>query len=130
MDQLGRLDLRVLLDLFLYFDRPRVPGGTLIPVAMAVEMGVAVKQNAQLASMWLGLVSIRGVVRDVTTLVSTVVLLPEGWNFFCTISLALLLLLTHVYWMKNCMHYCYVKLFITLLLIGVFLRLLIPACGL
>ena len=102
----------------------------LIPVAMAVEMGVAVKQNAQLASMWLGLVSIRGVVRDVTTLVSTVVLLPEGWNFFCTISLALLLLLTHVYWMKNCMHYCYVKLFITLLLIGVFLRLLIPACGL
>ena len=92
-DQLGRLDLRVPLDLFLYFDRPRVPGGTPIPVVTTVVQGVAVKQSAQLASMWLDLVSIRGVVLDVTTLVSTVVLLPKGWNFVALFLVNMLALL-------------------------------------
>ena len=80
-DQLGRLDLREPLGLFLCFVRPHVPGGTLILVVITV-VEVAVKQDAQLDSMWLDLVSIHGEVMDVTTLASTVALLPKVWNFF------------------------------------------------
>ena len=80
-DQLGRLDLREPLGLFLCFVKTDVSGGTLILVAIAVEMGVAVKQDAQLGSMWLDLVSIHGEVKDVTTLASTAVLFPKVWNF-------------------------------------------------
>ena len=81
-DQLGQLDLREPLGLFLCFVRPHVPGGTLINVVTNVEMGVAVKQDAQLGSMWLDLVSIQWVIMDVTTPASTVALFPRVWNFF------------------------------------------------
>ena len=93
-DQLGRLDLTEPLGLFLCFVRPHVPGITLILVVITV-VEVAVKQDAQLDSMWLDLVSIHGEVMDVTTPASTVVLFPKVWNFFlhyCLIYIMLALL--------------------------------------
>ena len=102
-DQLGQLDLREPLGLLLCFVKTDVPGGTLILVVMAVEMGVAVKQNAQLGSMWLDLVSIRGEVMDVTTPASTAVLFPKA---------RVELFLTHLALMLICinkkLHYCYI----------------------
>ena len=76
-DQLGQLDLREPLGLFLCFVKTDVPGITLINVVTNVEMGVAVKQDAQLGNMWLDLVFIQWVIMDVTTPASTAVLFPS-----------------------------------------------------
>ena len=82
-DQLGQLDLREPLGLFLCFVRPHVPGGTSdvqVPVISVARIGIGIeieksmKQHAQLDSIWLDLVTV------VATLASTAVLLPK--NFF------------------------------------------------